>query len=100
MTKNRTQRGGEGKTNIGMYLKLRDARDVILHRILDGEHTLVPRIAGNQRCIQRRAFAGASRPGHQYDAVRLRHPLPIECQVVGFDAERFEVKARVLRIRQ
>ena len=60
VTKNRTQRGGEGKTNIGMHLKLRNARDVIFHGILDGEYTLVPRIAGDQRCIQRRAFAGTS----------------------------------------
>ena len=100
MTQDRTQRRREGEADVGMYLKLGDARNVVFHRVFHGEHPLMRRIAGDQGGIKRGAFAGTRRAGHQYDAIGLLHPAAIQVQVVRFNAEIVQVKTRCLRIGQ
>ena len=96
----RAQGAGEIQPDLRLDLDLVDAVHPVFHRVLDGDDLDPAFIELGQRRVQRGGLAGAGRPGHQHDAVRLRQRLAQPCALGVGVAERAQVQADVLAVEQ
>ena len=62
---------GKSQINLRTDGDLDDARQLVFHRIFNGDNASVLRIELGKEGVKRRGLAGASRPGYQHDAVGL-----------------------------
>ena len=69
LPENRPQSRGKRQVDLGIYLHLAHAEELIFHRIFDGNDVLVRRIDVSQCCIERRRLPASGRPGYENDAV-------------------------------
>ena len=79
---------------------LRDALELILDRILDGEDVEVGRVDLGQAGVQRRRLAGAGRAGDEHDAVRALDELVDDHEVIVAEADVGEVEEHARAIEQ
>src|SRR5690606_37961705 len=75
VTQDGSQAGRKGQTDLGMYLDLVDAFQLVLNWILGGNDLVVFRLDLAQGTVQRRRFTRTGRPSDQYDTVRQANQL-------------------------
>ena len=66
----RAERGREGAPDVVVDLDLRRARQIHLHRVLDGHDVPFLRVERAERRVKGRGLARAGRPGDDDEAVR------------------------------
>ncbi len=71
MAQDRPQPARKGKPLLLVHRNLRNAANLVLHRILDGDDLVFVALDLVQRGVKSRRFAGARRPGHQHHPVWL-----------------------------
>ena len=94
------QAAREGHFDLGVDLRLADAVDVILDRILDGHHVAGVVVDPLERGVKRGRFARAGGAGDQNDAVRLVDDLIHQRLRPRIHAERGELDASRLLVEQ
>src|SRR6185436_12150192 len=94
------QSAREGHLDLGVHLRLADAVDVVLDRILDRQDVARVVVDALECRVQRRGLAGAGRAGDQEDAVRLVDQLVHLLLRARIHAERAELEAARLLVEQ
>ena len=84
------QAGGERQPNVRAHSDLVDALQLVLDRFLDGDDPLVHGVDRAEEGVKRGGLAGASRPGHQNDPVRLDDEFAQDGLVLGVEAQLVE----------
>ena len=98
VAQHRAQDMGEAQPDLRLDLDLVDAVELILDRVLDGQHLAVRRVELDQRGVERGGLAAAGRAGDQDDAVRPGQRLAIGRERLGLEAERDEVERHAAAI--
>ena len=96
----RAQPGRERQVDLRVDRGLRDAVELVLDRILDGEDVEVGRVDLGQAGVERRRLAGAGRAGDEDDAVRPVDELVHLAQVIVAEADVGEVEQHRLAVEQ
>ena len=94
------QAAREGHLDLGVDLRLADAVDVVLDRILDRHDVARVVVDALERRVQRRGLARAGRAGDQHDAVRLVDQLVHQLLRARIHAERIQLQAAGLLVQQ
>ncbi len=98
VAQHRAQDVGEAEPDLRLDLDLVDAVELVLDRVLDGQHLAIRRVQLDQRGIQRGGLAAAGRAGDQDDAVGPVERLAIGPQRLRLEAQRDEVERHAAAI--
>src|SRR5882757_6607550 len=99
LTQNGTQSAGEGHLNLRVHLRLPDAVDVVLDRILDGHDVLRVVVQALEGGVQSRRLTGAGRARDEQNAVRLVDELVDQPLGLGVHAQRREIEPAGLLVQ-
>ena len=72
LAEDRAERGGEGDAGLAVHRHLRDAAELVLDRVLDGDDLLARALALGETGVERRRLAAAGRAGDEEHPVRPR----------------------------
>src|SRR5262245_33322370 len=75
------------QTDLRVDLDLRHARQLVFHRVFEGDDVLADTIDAVQRRVERGRLAGAGRPGDQYHAIRTPDQLLDVREGVGAESQ-------------
>ena len=98
--KERAQTRREGQVDLRVDLHLRDALELVLDRILDGEDVEVGRVDLGEARVERRRLAGAGRAGDEEDAVRPLDDAADRLELIGREADVGEAEQHRAAIEQ
>ena len=100
LPEDRPQGYGEGHVDARVDLDLADPRQVVLHRVLDGEDVAGAGVEPRQAGVQGDRLARAGGPGDQHDAVRLADQVVQRRQHAGSHAQGLQPQASGLLVQQ
>src|SRR5882757_1188942 len=92
LTQDGAQSAGEGHLNLRVHLRLPDAVDVVLDRILDGHDVLRVVVQALEGGVQSRRLTGAGRARDEQNAVRLVDELVDQPLGLGVHAQCREIE--------
>ena len=83
---------GESQANLGLYLNLIDAVELVFDRVFDGENFLLAIVEMQQRRVERCRLTAAGGSGHQNDAMGPVENIEITRQSGIAEAKRVEAQ--------
>ena len=100
LPKDRAQRLGERQIDLRVHLRLPNAGQFVLHRVLDGQHVGGSGVHAAQAGVKRRRLARTRGPCDEHDAVRLLNEPRIAAQRLAVHAQAFQRELRFRLVQQ